>query len=351
MSIEAAMRQALAAATRHRPHPNPRVGAALVDGAGMILATAGHVGPGEPHAEAALLDSIGTVPPDATLVVTLEPCSHTGRTPPCVDAILAAGIHRVVVGAVDPDVRVSGEGIRRLRAAGVDVETGLLADAVVEADPSYFHHRRTGRPLVTLKQATTLDGQIAAADGTSQWITGTEARQDAHRLRAEHDAVLVGAGTVRADDPRLDVRLEGYTGPQPVPILVAGTRPLPPALRLWSRTPIVLASAEATVGDVDVIRAGTGGVVDLAEGLAGIAGRGLLSVLVEGGSAVAASLWEADLIDRGVLYLAAKIAGGAGRGSFDRVFSTLADARDVEITAVHHLGGDLRVDWRRAEAP
>lgn len=342
------MRHAIAVASRFHPHPNPRVGAVLLNAGGDIIAEAGHTGPGSPHAEQALFDAVGSVPDDAVLVVTLEPCAHTGRTPPCTDAVVASGIRTVVIGAIDPDSRVDGKGVARLHDAGIEVIVGVEGDAVEAADPGYFHHRRTGRPLVTLKQATTLDGQLAAADGTSQWITGEEARQDAHRLRSVHDAVLVGAGTVRTDDPRLDVRLEGFDGRQPVPVVVAGSRPLPPDLRLWDRDPIVLASEELTVDGMDVVRAGTGGVVDLDAALRQLADRGILSVLVEGGAGVAAGLWGAGLIDRGVHYFGAKVAGGAGRGAFDRVFSTLDEAVEVEITSVTRLGSDLRVDWRVA---
>lgn len=341
------MRRAIAIAARHNPHPNPRVGAVLVDADGEVLAECAHTALGEPHAEFGLLESVPEVPTDATLVVTLEPCSHTGRTPPCADLIVARGVQRVVVGVIDPDPRVSGRGIEVLRQAGVAVEVGVEAEAVEEADPGYFHHRRTGLPLVTLKQATTLDGQIAAADGTSQWITGEEARRDAHRLRASHDAVMVGAGTLRTDDPRLDVRLDGYDGPQPIPILVAGSRPLPADLTIWDRHPIVLGPVGTMMPKTDVVTAGAGGAVDFRDGLAQLAARGILSILAEGGAGVAAGLWEAGLISRGVHYLGARLAGGTGRAAFDRVFATLDDALDVEITAVTNLAGDLRIDWRR----
>jgi diaminohydroxyphosphoribosylaminopyrimidine deaminase / 5-amino-6-(5-phosphoribosylamino)uracil reductase len=341
------MRQAIVVGSRHSPHPNPRVGAVLaLDG--RILASHGHVAPGEVHAERGLIDAVGVIPDGAVLVVTLEPCAHSGRTPPCVDAIIEAGIGTVVVGVVDPDPRVAGRGIARLRSEGIEVVVGVEADAVEESDPGYFHHRRTGFPLVTLKHASTLDGQIAAADGTSQWITGETARTDAHRLRATHDAVLVGAGTVRADDPRLDVRLAGYEGPQPRAVVVAGSRPLPSDLFVWQRDPIVLASDEVDLPGFEVIHAGTGGVVDFRRGLRSLAERGILSVLVEGGAGVSAALWNADLIDRGVQYIGAKLAGGTGRGAFDRVFPTLASAIDVELTSVVNLGGDLRIDWRRS---
>jgi diaminohydroxyphosphoribosylaminopyrimidine deaminase / 5-amino-6-(5-phosphoribosylamino)uracil reductase len=342
------MRHAISLAARHHPHPNPRVGAILVGSDGSVLGEYAHRQAGETHAELGLLERVEEVPVEATLVVTLEPCVHTGRTPPCVDAIVAAGVRHVIVGSVDPDERVSGRGLAALREAGIEVEVGVEQQAVEDSDPGYFHHRRTGLPLVTLKQATTLDGQTAAADGSSRWITGTAAREDAHRLRSLYDAVLVGAGTVRADDPRLDVRLTGYDGPQPVPVLVAGRRPLPADLRVWDRHPIVIASDEASLPGLDVIRAGSGGVVDLRAAMEGLAARGLLSVLVEGGAGIAAALWESGLVARGTLYLAGKMAGGTGRGAFDRVFSTLTEAVDVEITSIVHLGPDLRIDWRVA---
>ncbi|MDX1450087.1 MAG: dihydrofolate reductase family protein, partial [Acidimicrobiia bacterium] len=261
------------------------------------------------------------------------------------------GVRRVVVGALDTDSRVAGRGIETHRPAGIAGEVGVESATGGGADPGYFHHRRTGLPLAVLKQAMTLDGQISAADGTSQWITGEEARRDVHRLRADHDAVMVGAGTLRADDPGLDVRLAGYDGPQPVPVVVAGARPLPSGLRIWDRDPIVLAPAGTVLSGMDVIGVGDGGRVDLRAGLEALAERGILSVLVEGGAAVAAAMWEAGLVIRGVTYLGARLAGGTGRGAFDRVFKTLDDALDVEIVGVTNLGGDLRIDWRRAGRP
>ena len=345
--FEPVMRRAIAVAARHHPHPNPRVGAVLLDASGNVVGEYGHHRPGDPHAERGVIDAAGTIPEGAVLVVTLEPCDHTGRTPPCTVAILEAGIGTVVIGAVDPDERVAGRGIRRLVDAGVDVRTGVLADEVEASDPGYFHHRRTGMPLVTLKQATTLDGQTAAADGTSQWITGEDARRDAHRLRADHDGVLVGAGTARSDDPRLTVRLPGFQGPQPRPILVSGSRPLPAALRMLEGEAIVLAPEESSIVAHDVIRAGRGGVVDLSDAFARLPALGVLSVLVEGGAGIAASVWEADLADRGIVYLAGRIAGGTGQAAFDRVFATLSDSVEVEIGDVVRLGPDLRVPWRR----
>ncbi|MGA7269664.1 MAG: bifunctional diaminohydroxyphosphoribosylaminopyrimidine deaminase/5-amino-6-(5-phosphoribosylamino)uracil reductase RibD, partial [Acidimicrobiia bacterium] len=231
---EQAMRRAIALGAAHKPHPNPRVGAVILGPGGEVLAEAGHRGPGHPHAEQAAIDQLGgRVPQGATLVVSLEPCNHHARTPPCTEAVIAAGFGRMVIGAIDPDERVSGAGLARIRAAGIETEQGLLADAVERSDPAYFHHRRTGRARITAKTATTIDGQIAARDGTSQWITSAEARADAHRLRAESDAVMIGAGTLRMDDPGLDVRIPGFEGPQPVAVVVAGAGDLPLERRIW----------------------------------------------------------------------------------------------------------------------
>ncbi len=279
------------------------------------------------------------------MVVTLEPCTHTGRTPPCVDAIVAAGITRVVVGALDPDPRVSGGGVRHLRDAGIAVVEHVLARECEDLDPAYFHHRRTGRPLLTLKTASTLDGQTAAADGTSQWITGPAARTDVHRLRAEADAVVVGAGTLRADDPRLTVRLDGYRGPQPVPVVVAGSGPLPERARLWERDPIVVATERREHGRTIVVPPGPDGLPDLDAAVRALAVEGLLDLLIEGGPTLAGALWRRGLIGRGVTYLAAKMAGGEGRGIFGGSFSTLGEARPIRIRDVRHVGDDLRVTW------
>ncbi|MGH8875215.1 MAG: bifunctional diaminohydroxyphosphoribosylaminopyrimidine deaminase/5-amino-6-(5-phosphoribosylamino)uracil reductase RibD, partial [Acidimicrobiia bacterium] len=225
------MRRAIDLARPNRTHPNPRVGAVVVAPDGTVVGEGAHPGAGLPHAEALALAAAGDAAAGATLYVTLEPCGHHGRTPPCTETVVASGVRRVVVGVTDPDPRVAGAGLARLRATGLEVTVGVLEAEVEALDPAYFHHRRTGLPLVTLKAAITLDGQAAAQDGTSQWITGPEARADAHRLRAEADALMVGAGTLRVDDPLLTVRLDGYEGPQPVPVVVAGRRPLPASAR------------------------------------------------------------------------------------------------------------------------
>lgn len=341
---ESVMARAIELARGRRTHPNPTVGAVLVEG-DTVVGEGFHAGPGQDHAEVMALAQAGSRARDATLYVTLEPCSHHGRTPPCVDAVLAAGIGRVVVGATDPDERVSGRGIELLREGGVTVETGVLADEVEALDPAYFHHRRTGLPRVTLKLALTLDGQVSAADGSSQWITGEAARADAHRLRSEADAVLVGAGTLRADDPLLTVRLPGFDGPQPRPVVVAGSAELPAERKLWDRRPIVLTPTERQGPYETKVVAAADGRVDMRAGLAWLADEaGYLDVLAEGGAGLAASLLDAGLATRIVLYYGAVVAGGLGMGAFAGTFATLADAHGVEITAVERIGEDVKVE-------
>jgi diaminohydroxyphosphoribosylaminopyrimidine deaminase/5-amino-6-(5-phosphoribosylamino)uracil reductase len=319
---------AVAATVRRRVASRPWVGAVVVpagqpDHPGFAGATEGRTGP---HAEIVALAAAGDDARGATLYVTLEPCSHHGVTPPCADAVIAAGIARVVVAVGDPDPNVAGAGIERLRAAGMEVEIGVGATEAEAQLAPYLHHRRTGRPLVVLKLASTLDGRTAAPDGTSQWITGDEARLDAHRLRADCGAILVGAGTVRADNPALTVRLpESETHPDDVDPLrvVLGSAPPEAALR-----PCLEYSGE--LGPI---------LDDLGE-------RGILQVLVEGGAGVAHAFHEARLVDRYVLYIAPALFGGddarglfAGPGA-----ASLADLWRGRIVDLRRLGDDLRVD-------
>jgi diaminohydroxyphosphoribosylaminopyrimidine deaminase/5-amino-6-(5-phosphoribosylamino)uracil reductase len=273
------------------------------------------------------LEAAGQAARGGALVVTLEPCCHQGRTAPCVDAILAAGIARVVVGMEDPDERVRGEGVRRLRDAGVEVEVGVQQEEVAAQLAPYVKHRTTGRPWVVLKLAATLDGRAAAPDGSSRWITGAEARADSHRLRAESDAVLVGAGTVRADDPALTVR--DAPGRDPLRVVLGATPEgarVRPALELQ--------------GDL-------GAVLDE------LGRRGVVQAMVEGGPTVAGSFHRAGLVDRYVLYLAPALFGGedaralfAGPGA-----ATMDDLWRGRIASVRQLGDDLRVDLEPEPEP
>jgi diaminohydroxyphosphoribosylaminopyrimidine deaminase/5-amino-6-(5-phosphoribosylamino)uracil reductase len=328
-SVEQLMRRALEATRTTYPHPNPRVGAVLSTPDGVVLATAAHQARGGPHAEVLALDeahnTVGT-----TLFVTLEPCNHHGETPPCTDAIINAGVARVIIGARDPDERVSGSGIERLMSADIEVSVGVLSNDVVANDPGYFHHRTTGYPRLTLKLATTLDGQVAAADGTSKWITSPESRADAHRLRASNDAVIVGAGTVIADDPALDVRLTDFAGRQPTPVVIAGEREIPTDRQIMRRDPIIYRPDGAPrVDPVAVLR-------DLGE-------RGFVSAMIEGGPAIASAFLEAGLVDEIVWYTASKLAGGRGIPAFGGVFATMADITDLDVVDVQRVGSDIRI--------
>ena len=343
LDIHSLMENAADLARPHRPRPNPRVGALIVAPDGTVVGRGAHTAAGTPHAEIHALTEAGERAAGASVIVTLEPCSHEGLTPPCTDALIAAGVARVFVGAGDPDQRVSGSGIGALRRAGIEVVVGPEPAAAEAIDPGYFHHRRTGRPLVTLKLAMTLDGQIAAADGTSQWITSAEARRDAHRLRSESDAVMIGAGTVLADDPRLTVRLDGYVGQQPRPIVVAGTRPLPSTALVLDRDPIVFAPFPLDL-PAQVVVLGSGDRVDLGRALADLGERAVVDLLVEGGGTLAAGLEATGLIDRYVIYLAGAVAGGVGRPAFGGVFATMSDAHRVDIVDVRRVGPDLRLE-------
>lgn len=311
----------LAGTVRSATSPNPWVGAVVVDRAGEIVGEGATAPPGGPHAEVAALAAAGGRAAGGTLYVTLEPCSRTGRTPPCVDAVLAAGVRRVVAAMTDPDPHERGRGVQALLDAGVEVEVGTAgAAAVAEQLAPYVRHRTTGRPFVVLKLAATLDGRIAAPDGTSRWITGPEARADVHRLRSESDAVLVGAGTVRADDPELTVRPGGDRQPMRVVLgrAPAGARVLP---------------ALEVSGDI-------GRVLDELGDL------GVLQLLVEGGARVAHEFHSARLVDRYVLYLAPALLGGDdGRPLFSgRGEPTMADAWRGIVRSVVRLGEDIRVE-------
>ena len=340
------MERAVLLAAAFRPHPNPRVGAVIIDTAGLLVGEGAHQHPGMAHAETAALASAGDKTPGCTMYVTLEPCNHTGRTGPCTAAIIDAGIGRVVVGAIDPDEKVSGAGIAALRKAGIEVMIDESTSSLATLDPGYFHHRRTGRPRFTLKSALTIDGQVAALDGSSQWITGEAARLDGHQLRGDSDGVLVGAGTVFDDDPRLDVRIPGYDGPQPRPIVLSGHREIPSTSRLLNRAALIVSDgAVEQPGEVLVVRSDQDGRLNLAGVATSLGELGFIDVLIEAGPTLAAAMWEAGLIDRGVWYMASKVAGGRGRNVFGGAFRTLSDAADIDIIDVRKVGTDLRIEF------
>ncbi len=324
---QAMMGEAIAAAAtvRMSTSPNPWVGCVIVPAGDEPAVIGATEPPGGPHAEAVALDLAGDSARGSTVYVTLEPCCHTGRTPPCADALIAAGVRRVVVGIEDPDARVRGNGILQLEKAGIEVTTGVCEAEIRAQLAPYLKQRRTGRPWVVLKLAATLDGRTAAPDGTSRWITGSLARQDVHRMRAESDAVLVGAGTVRADDPALTVR--HIDGRHPLRVVLGKAAPdrrVHPALELS--------------GDL-------GGVLDE------LGRRGVLQLLVEGGATVAAGFHRAGLVDRYVMYLAPALFGGDdGRSVFSGPGApTISELWRGRIVSVEQLGADLRVELTAAD--
>jgi len=317
---EQSMREAVlvAASARLTCRPNPWVGAVLVSADGRRFS--GFTQPvGQSHAEVQALRAAGDAARGATMYVTLEPCNHFGRTPPCTEAIIAAGVARVVVGVHDPDPRVAGSGIERLRAAGVRVDVGACHDIVGEQLAPYLHHRRTGRPFVVLKLAMTIDGYIAAKSGSGGWITGETARRRVHEMRAESDAIVVGAGTVRADDPQLTVR--DADGPSPRRI-VLGRAPLDARVQPCTEW--------------------NGALPELLDEL----GRdGVLQLMVEGGAKTAASFHAAGLIDRYVFHIApAVMGGGDGVPAFaGDTAATLADVWRGRLVSTQVLGDDVEV--------
>lgn len=366
---ERLMRRALALAARGRgtTRPNPMVGAVIARG-GKVLAEGYHRRAGGPHAEIAALARLGPrAARGATLYVTLEPCCHTGRTGPCTDAVLAAGIARVVVAALDPNPLVDGRGVARLRKGGVRVDVGVLSREAEALNAAWATWIASGRPRVTLKAATTLDGFIA--DGRPRarrapvWITGEEARRVAHELRAAHDAVLVGSGTVAADDPRLTVRLPRArrVGPQPVRVVLDGrlrTRPAahvlddgPPTLVFTKRgAPAARVRALRAAGAEVLEVAAPGGRLSLPQVLQALAERGLQSVLVEGGAAVNGAFVAAGLVDDVAFFLAPTVFGagipvtvGPGRG--------LPAGLALGPLTVRPVGKDLLVTASVVEAP
>lgn len=323
---------AAAAAVRCITSPNPWVGAVVRTPEGRMFEGATRE-PGREHAEVVALAEAGEAARGATLYVTLEPCCHTGRTGPCTEAILDAGIVRVVVGVEDPDPSVAGAGIAALRRAGVEVTVGVRARQVAAQLAPYLKHRRTGRPWVVLKLAASLDGGTAAPNGTSQWITSPEARADGHRLRAESDAILVGAGTVRRDDPSLTVR--DYRPP------------VVPERGSVDPRRVVLGSVPADAR----VRPCTELSGDLEEVLDRLGAEGVVQLLVEGGATVAGEFHRAGLVDRYVIYLAPALFGGqdakglfGGPGAFD-----IADLWRGRFASVERVGEDLRVELEPAE--
>lgn len=340
--------------------PNPAVGCVIVN-EGRIVGRATTAPGGRPHAEPQALAQAGAAAHGATAYVSLEPCAHQGETPPCAQALIDAGIARVVAPLEDSDPRVSGQGLAMLREAGIEVSTGLLAQEAARDLQGFFLRNELGRPFVTLKLANSFDGRIATATGESQWITGPAARRHVHAMRARHDAVMVGGGTARADDPSLTVRELGIRH-QPVRIVASRRLDLPLMSQL-ARTardvPVWLAhGADADralmeawegVGARLVPCAVAGGQLDIGAALRELGTLGLTSVLCEGGGALAASLLVADLVDELVGFTAGIAIGAEGLPSIGALgLERLDDAPRFELVESRDLGGDVLHRWRRA---
>ncbi|HTZ37807.1 MAG TPA: bifunctional diaminohydroxyphosphoribosylaminopyrimidine deaminase/5-amino-6-(5-phosphoribosylamino)uracil reductase RibD [Stellaceae bacterium] len=359
------MRAALALARRGlgRVWPNPAVGCVIVND-GRVVGRGWTQPGGRPHAETEALARAGAAARGATCYVSLEPCSHHGKTPPCAEALIAAGIARAVVAVEDPDPRVSGRGLARLRAAGIAVDSGLCAGEAEELNAGFFRRIAEGRPLVTLKLASSLDGRIATAAGESRWITGAAARGRAHLLRATHDAVLIGTGTALADDPQLTCRLPGLADRSPARVVIDRRLRLPPSLRLFAeakRTPTWLLTcappgapelAALARRGVRIVRveADAAGGIDLGDALRRLAGEGLTRLLVEGGGVLAAALLRAGLVDRLVWMRAPLALGGDGVPAVAALgLGALAAAPRFTLLASETVGGDLIETYARDE--
>lgn len=350
MSVHVAhMRRALRLAEkgRGRVSPNPLVGAVLAHGE-EIVGEGAHLRLGGPHAEVNALRQAGEAARGAVLYVTLEPCCSYGRTPPCTDAVIAAGVAWVHCALLDPDPQVSGRGVQQLRDAGIEVSVGLLQAEAERQNAAYLKHRCEGRPLVTLKLAQSLDGRIATRTGSSRWITQERARRHVHRMRSRVDAVMVGAGTVIADDPRLDVR--HVRGRNPRPLIVDGRLRTPVDAAVYRSGAIVITGADSSTDkQAQLARRGVeiwalpavDGRIDLGTALERAAAAGITSVLLEGGATLATAALNARVVDQLHMYIAPILLGTGTASIGDLGIQTIDEAVQLRDVAVRRLGTDL----------
>lgn len=349
------MRRALELARRASiTSPNPKVGCVLVRD-GVVLGEGHHAGAGSPHAEIVALRAAGESR-GATAYVTLEPCTHQGRTPPCAPALIAAGIAQVVVAIPDPDRRVRERGLAQLQDAGVDVITGILESEARALNRTYIHHRLTGRPFVSLKLALSLDGRLAAPDGSARWITGPGARRITHGRRMEADAVVVGSGTALADDPALTVRDVAATR-QPARVLIDSSGRTPASARLFGPGDVVVVTTDASSHDVQTGWKETGAEVlvaprsaegvDLEAMLDSLGQRGWLELYVEGGGRLATSLLRADLVDRLDIHHGPVVLGRGGPGIGEIGVSAIDDARSWRLLETQSVDDDVLMSYER----
>ncbi|HEU0221860.1 MAG TPA: bifunctional diaminohydroxyphosphoribosylaminopyrimidine deaminase/5-amino-6-(5-phosphoribosylamino)uracil reductase RibD [Paracoccaceae bacterium] len=352
----------LAARGLGRVWPNPAVGCIIARGE-RVLGRGWTQPGGRPHAETMALAAAGEAAAGATAYITLEPCAHYGRTPPCTEALIAAGIARVVSTLEDPDARVSGAGFARLREAGIELVTGLMEAEARAANIGFLTRLAQGRPMVTLKLAVTIDGRIATGSGESRWVTGLEARRYAHLLRARHDGILIGAGTVRADDPQLDVRDLGLAEASPVRIVADGSLSLPLTSRLvatarqvplWIMHGPAADPARAALlaeGGAELIEcpADADGRLDLDALLRRLGERGMTRLLCEGGSRLAAALVARRTVERLVTVSAGKLVGGDGVPAVGPLgLARLAEAPPFRLVESRLIGADLLAVWESA---
>jgi len=358
------MRLALSLGARGagRVWPNPAVGCVIVRH-GRVLGRGWTAPGGRPHAEPQALEQAGDAAVGATAYVSLEPCAHWGRTPPCADALVRASVARVVIGLSDPDPRVDGGGIDRLRAGGVAVTGPVLEAEARRAHRGFLSRILKGRPTLTLKLASSFDGRIATATGQSQWITGPQARRAVHAMRLRHDAVMVGAGTARADDPMLTVRGLGAV-PQPLRVVLSRHLDLPRdsalarsarAVPLWilcgaGADPDLRAAWEGVGARCLTVETGPGGQLDPKAALDTLGREGLTSVFCEGGGALAASLLAADLVDDLVGFTAGMVIGAEGQPGLGAMgLADLEEAPRFRLTATRPVGSDVLHEWTRAD--
>ncbi|MCX7627483.1 MAG: bifunctional diaminohydroxyphosphoribosylaminopyrimidine deaminase/5-amino-6-(5-phosphoribosylamino)uracil reductase RibD [Methylophilaceae bacterium] len=334
--------------------PNPRVGCVIVK-EGVIVGEGWHECAGGPHAEIRALDQAGAAARGATVYVTLEPCSHHGRTPPCADALIAAGVARVIAAMRDPNPKVAGSGLARLHAHGIGVSIGLLEAQARELNAGFISRMERGRPWLRSKIAASLDGATALQNGASQWITGTAARQDVQRWRARASAILTGVGTILADDPLLTVR-DLEVPRQPLRIVVDGRLRTPPTARILRDGGVLVACCDDGVPNAGALRTagaevialpGEDGRVDLAALLAELARREINELQVEAGARLNGALLHQRLIDELLLYFAPTVLGTASRGMFDiPVLTAIKQRIDLDILSLDRIGQDIRIRAR-----
>ena len=327
--------------------PNPMVGAVVLDGRGHVVGEGFHKAKGQPHAEEEALREAGERARGGTVYVNLEPCTHTHRELSCANALIEAGVRRVVVSMTDPDDRVRGAGLKALESAGIQTVVGLHEERAARLNEFYVKHRLTGRPFVTAKFAISLDGKIATRTGESRWISGEQSRQHAHRLRHQHDAIIVGVNTVLRDDPELTTRLEGEDGRQPLRIVLDSHLRTRQSARVIGSNTLIASTRPGKVGLAEVVDlpAGADGRVDLEALLDELGRRKLLSVLVEGGGEVHASMFQRGLVDKVCAYVAPSLIGGrdapgplGGNG-----IENLTDATHLSEVDVTRLGDDFLI--------